>query len=221
MYVLITNDTVAQYPYSIDQLRRDNPNVSFPADLTSDVLRRFGVYTLAANTRPEVETYEEVVEVAPVLNGTRWTQVFDIKPRDDVTPAQAFEDARTHAIETVKALRDSKEEDTALTPFGRIDTNEKSAKRLNALLGTSVAALVTGAPWQTISWTLADNTELVIDTPTKGLQLTSAVMSALNALHIRAKVLKAEINAITLDPKDPRAAFAKLRAIDVTAGWPG
>lgn len=220
MYVLIVNDAVAEYPYSIDKMRRDNPNVSFPAELTPVILRRFGVYTVLPQDQPGAEDYEIVVEVTPTWNGSRWQQAFEVRQRSDMTPADTFEQLRRRRVEVVKTLRDAKEEDTALTPFGRIDTNEKSAKRLNALQSTAVAALVTGAPWQTISWTLADNTEVVIDTPAKGLQLTSAVMVALNALHVHAKALKARLDAVTFDPAKPKASIAALKAIDVSAGWP-
>lgn len=219
MYVLIVNDAVAEYPYSIDKLRRDNPNVSFPVDLTPTVLRKFGVYTVAPTDAPAAEDFEDVVEVYPVKDGTRWRQAFETRARQDTTPSAAFELLRERRLNAVRQLRDVKEEQTALTPFGMIDTNERSAKRLNALQSTAVAALVTGAPWQTISWTLADNSEVVVDSPQKGLQLTSAVMSALNALHVRAKALKAEINAVAFDPKDPKSSFAALRAIDINAGW--
>jgi hypothetical protein len=48
MYVLTDNQNVKKYPYSIDELRRSHPNVSFPRDMSADVLAEYNVYQVYA-----------------------------------------------------------------------------------------------------------------------------------------------------------------------------
>ena len=43
MHVKITNGTVDTYPYNVGQLRRDNPNTSFPRKITDDTLASYGL----------------------------------------------------------------------------------------------------------------------------------------------------------------------------------
>ena len=51
-YVKVTNGAVDQYPYTIGQLRRDNPNTSFPKVLTEEMLNAFDVYSVVEDANP-------------------------------------------------------------------------------------------------------------------------------------------------------------------------
>jgi hypothetical protein len=51
MLIKLTNGTPETY--TILQLRRDNPNVSFPKDIPAETLESFGVYTVKELPRPE------------------------------------------------------------------------------------------------------------------------------------------------------------------------
>jgi hypothetical protein len=44
MYVLAPNNQVAQFPYSISELKAAHPNTSWPVQMTPDVLARYDVY---------------------------------------------------------------------------------------------------------------------------------------------------------------------------------
>jgi hypothetical protein len=74
MYVKITNGNVDTYPYSVGQLRRDNPNVSFPKHIPDDVLADWGVRPV--NPVP-VPNYNERTQWAnqndtPHIEGEEW-----------------------------------------------------------------------------------------------------------------------------------------------------
>jgi hypothetical protein len=43
MYAKINGETVIKFPYSVGQLRKDNPNVSFPKNITDGVFNKYGV----------------------------------------------------------------------------------------------------------------------------------------------------------------------------------
>lgn len=58
MYVLVNNQVVEKYPYSISNLRNDNPQVSFPANLSLRVLAMYNVFpvvNVSANYDPETQ----------------------------------------------------------------------------------------------------------------------------------------------------------------------
>ena len=62
MYAKITGDTVNKYPYSIDDLRKDNPTVSFPVDSLSraDIQTDYKVEPVVAVSQPVVSGHNSV-----------------------------------------------------------------------------------------------------------------------------------------------------------------
>ena len=81
MYAKIENDQIVQYPYSTSQLFRSNPNVSFPSELSNDLLASFNVIRVIVTGQPAYDPMTEtVVESAPVYNTerNRWEQQWSI-----------------------------------------------------------------------------------------------------------------------------------------------
>ncbi len=72
-YVKITNGAVARYPYSAGQLRRDNPNVSFPRNVPIEIMRRYGMRPVTVEAMPEYNALTEKVTTAttPTRNVVR------------------------------------------------------------------------------------------------------------------------------------------------------
>lgn len=78
MYVKVTNGVVEKYPYSIGDLRKDNKNVSFPANPSAEILAEWGVY-------PVIDTAEPIYNIAtqrvawgtPILVNEKWAHVWD------------------------------------------------------------------------------------------------------------------------------------------------
>lgn len=75
MYVKITNGSVDTYPYNVGQLRRDNPNTSFPKQIPSEMLESYGVYTVVYTDMPSIDdrTQKTEQEVTPTLVDGSWT----------------------------------------------------------------------------------------------------------------------------------------------------
>jgi len=73
-YVKITNGAVAQYPYSIDHLRRDNANVSFPRAVPVEIMRRYSMVPVIVDDMPEYDALTQKVTSAPTptRNGNDW-----------------------------------------------------------------------------------------------------------------------------------------------------
>lgn len=80
MYLLIQNGAVAAYPYSFEQLRRDNPGTSFPAQPTQASLAEWGVFPVVQTTPPEPHPLNQtVVEDTPIQVDGVWVQVWELR----------------------------------------------------------------------------------------------------------------------------------------------
>lgn len=75
MYLRIKNSEIV-YPYSIQQLKLDEYNISFPNDLTDEILAKFGVYSVERKTIPTDYT-KNVSEGTPQLSGSIYIQVWN------------------------------------------------------------------------------------------------------------------------------------------------
>lgn len=73
-------DNNITYPYSVRQLRRDNPQVSFPRDIPNERLVDWGVCPVAKVEPPEYDEETHVREEGlPVQIGGIWTQVWNVR----------------------------------------------------------------------------------------------------------------------------------------------
>ena len=75
MHVKITNGTVDTYPYNVGQLRRDNPNTSFPKRIPDEMLAEWGVYPVTVEDQPSYTERTQTVsqEATPTGSGSSWT----------------------------------------------------------------------------------------------------------------------------------------------------
>ena len=62
MFVKITNGQVDQYPYTAGDLRRDNPNVSFPKNIPNGVFAKYGVYPVGYQAAPDYDPLTHRIE---------------------------------------------------------------------------------------------------------------------------------------------------------------
>ena len=76
-------------PYSIQQLKTDNFNVSFPAVIPTSVLADYHVYPLETTDKPQYDSKtHKVVEGDPVNVDGQWVQVWTLV---DLTPEEVTE----------------------------------------------------------------------------------------------------------------------------------
>ena len=91
LLVKATNNTVQQYPYSIGLLRKDNPNTSFPKQVSAADMASFNVYPVTEVT-PTVSDTQKLVKVwTPTLVGGEWVlahEAVDLTS-DDIAEATA------------------------------------------------------------------------------------------------------------------------------------
>jgi hypothetical protein len=63
------------FPYTIAQLKSDNPNTSFPIKLTEEALASYGVYPVSINAKPtwDAQTEKAVLDGTPTESNGSWS----------------------------------------------------------------------------------------------------------------------------------------------------
>lgn len=86
MYIKIKDNQIDKYPYSINQLKQDNPDTSFPAQMSDERLVEWNVYPVAQTEHPQVDYTKNVAEGEPQLIGNKWTQIWLVtdKPQTEI-----------------------------------------------------------------------------------------------------------------------------------------
>lgn len=103
MLVLTQKESVRAYPYSVYQLKKANPEVSFPVSPGADLLAEFGVYNVVPSERPEIDEFTHTVqEINPKLIDGKWVQQFKIVPHTK----EHLEDIQRASEKQVREKRD-------------------------------------------------------------------------------------------------------------------
>ena len=228
MLAIIDEDGQPQ-PYSRARFIADaggRAAISLPAELTEEAQNNLGLFVVDASGRPDdtvtmraegvmvAETYtvelpatptEDEPEPAPVQierKRVRMEWALEPKPLAEVKAA-----LRARVTEVTRAKQDG----TAPTPFGVVDSDINSRNKLNGAVLMAMLAAQAGQPFA-LNWTLADNSNVALDGPGM-IAMASAVGSYVAACHANGQALKAAI--------DEAEDHAALEAIDVEEGWPG
>lgn len=103
MYVLAPNNVVQTWPYSIVQLRLDNPETSFPDNIydpetvSNELLASYNVFPVTPTSAPPYnEQTQRVEEVNPTFDGSTWSEAWQIialtpEQQQQKTEAKAYE----------------------------------------------------------------------------------------------------------------------------------
>ena len=79
MYILAPNQIAEIFPYSIGNLRRDNPNVSFPRNPSEELLADWNVFPVVSQTPPEHDPItQNLSQGTPTLVDGQWLQTWEI-----------------------------------------------------------------------------------------------------------------------------------------------
>lgn len=81
MHILAPNAAIEKYPYSIGDLRKDNPQTSFPANPTDALLAEYGVFPVTRTDIPAVDYTQAVTEADPQLVNGGWVQAWTVTDR--------------------------------------------------------------------------------------------------------------------------------------------
>lgn len=78
MYIKIKDNQIEKYPYSIDQLKQENPDTSFPANITDLTLNAFDVHKVHTTPQPQIDYTKKLTEVTPILEDGKWVQAWSV-----------------------------------------------------------------------------------------------------------------------------------------------
>ena len=81
MHALVINQRIEKYPYSIGELRKDNPQVSFPKNPTDELLASFNVIRVQSTDFPAYNSMTQRIEEGqPVFSDGQWVQAWKVVP---------------------------------------------------------------------------------------------------------------------------------------------
>lgn len=87
MFVKATSGTIDQYPYTVGDLRRDNPNTSFPKNIPEATMAAYGMFPVTYEATPSYNplTQRVLSSNEPALVNGVWTLT---KTVEDLTDEQ-------------------------------------------------------------------------------------------------------------------------------------
>lgn len=106
MYALIKNDAVEKYPYSFTDLRRDNPNTSFPKVINQATMESFGAMLVFNTTHPSITDQQVLVEGTPVFSNNRWEEVWTVRDKTAEEIAADQQRIQTEIVQATQARLD-------------------------------------------------------------------------------------------------------------------
>ena len=148
MYVKAPNQTVETFPYSIGDLRRDNPNTSFPKNPSNEVLADWDVYPVVLGPIPTPAVgYTVEQESEPTYADGVWTLNFTTR---------AFTQKESDGLaDSIRIQRDGllTQSDWTQLPDSPLSTADKEAWATYRQALRDITAQ-TGFPYQ-ITWPTA------------------------------------------------------------------
>jgi len=105
MFIRITNGQPEEY--TIGQLRRDNPMVSFPRDIPEATLAEYGVFRVHETPRPNPDPTKDIVTLPPVLVNGVWRENWGEVPLTaDEIYARALDAVRNARMDAYPSIED-------------------------------------------------------------------------------------------------------------------
>ena len=88
MYVLVTNGAVSKFPYTLTDMRFDNPNVSFPVNISDATAAEFGVYPVQETAQPAYQYATQNINMGVTQQGGVYIQTWNVTPASNEEKAQ-------------------------------------------------------------------------------------------------------------------------------------
>ncbi len=153
MYAKVINGQVVKYPYLLEDLYNDNPNTSFPANLTDDILDRFNFVRVVVTGSPEIDSRTQVAAqngCAYSVERNRWETAWTIRNK-----TQEELDADTEAQS--KSIRNKRNEKLSASDWTQVlDAPVDRAAWATYRQALRDITLQQGFPWD-VQWPVEPN----------------------------------------------------------------
>ena len=145
MYVKVSNGAVEQYPYTLGNLRRDNPNTSFPKTPSGEMLADWGVYPVTLADVPSVDdrTQKAIQDASPTLVDGSWTLGWTVESKTS-EEVQAYDDQPELSATTVIIITLNNSVDFLITATKRATVGNRSGGHLYLANSAGGSASTTG-----------------------------------------------------------------------------
>jgi hypothetical protein len=102
MWAKVLNDVIIDYPYGFIELRRDNPDTSFPTEMSQEALGAWGIVPVEPRNPPDYNYItQNCTRVMPTLENGLWVETWEITAID----AQEAQSRRVEAVAVIESQR--------------------------------------------------------------------------------------------------------------------
>jgi len=154
MYLLASDNAISKFPYSLEELRNDNPNTSFPLQMSEEELAEWDVFTVEYQDPPAFNEQTESIELdAPALVDGKWVRGWIVTPAIE----EEIENRRLIKADSVRIQRDralTKTDYTQLNDYSGSPTYQAQIKQLRQALRDVPSQ--PGFPWDVV-WPLPES----------------------------------------------------------------
>ena len=153
-YIHAENSIVIEYPYSIDKMRSDNPQTSFPIEMSAEELAEWGVFAVEEQDPPAFSEQTESIELQPpaLVNGV-WVQSWLVV----AASADEIERRTTNRAALVRKQRNEYLANTDYTQLNDYQGNTLFLEQVRQIRQKlRDLPLQTGFPWDVV-WPMADS----------------------------------------------------------------
>ena len=145
---------------------------------------------------------------------TEWAKYGALPENVTLTPPpKTLEESKKAKKQSINKERDKKEQSSFLYDGSSFDTDQVSYMRLLGASQTAQSALASGQEFS-VDWTLSDNSTRTMSAEDM-LAIIPAFAMYSSSLHVRAKVMKDQVEAIVI--ADGTATLAEREAVAVAA----
>jgi hypothetical protein len=83
IYIKVKDNVVEKYPYSVEELKAENRDISFPTQVGLETLAEFGVFPIVRLAKPEIDYTKNLNEDTPQFINDEWVQVWEVTPASE------------------------------------------------------------------------------------------------------------------------------------------
>lgn len=98
MFAKVVNGQVAAHPYTIADLRRDNPQTSFPKDVPDNILEEYGVLAVVENAMPSFDAAKQTASSSVEMVNGLPSRVWNLSNRSREQVADAMRATRNRLL---------------------------------------------------------------------------------------------------------------------------
>lgn len=196
-YAKVENKTITVYPYSDSHIRRDNPDISFPSEMTEEIRNEYGAFPVT-DIAPEYDSRKQYVERKPLNEWTfsngKVTVGYNVKNR-------TIEERKQILIDALKQKRWEVETGGVTVPINGEDVLVSTARgddRTN--LHIMMTTIVGGMRQDGATFNFADSKPRSVSNADMLMAITAA-LSHVQAAFDREAEITTEINSANTHAK--------------------